>query len=79
MALFAVEVTEEAKGDLDFYTAAIRKAIVTGIRKQLLYEPLVETKNRKLKYEDSEFGSGAAQSRSRHRFGVGRTAIAFDG
>lgn len=47
MALFAVDVTEEAKGDLDFYIAAVRKAIVTEIRKQLLYEPLVETKNRK--------------------------------
>ena|SRR2546428_12487861 len=47
MALFAVEVTEEAKGDMDFYAASIRKAIVTEIRKQLLYEPLVETKNRK--------------------------------
>ncbi|MGH9766725.1 MAG: hypothetical protein ACREAB_04755 [Blastocatellia bacterium] len=47
MALFVIEVTEEAKGDLGFYTAAVRKTIVTEIRKQLSYEPLVETKNRK--------------------------------
>lgn len=47
MAEFRIELTEEARSDLFFYSAAERKLITTGIRAQLLYEPLVATKNRK--------------------------------
>ncbi|MBE7550296.1 MAG: type II toxin-antitoxin system RelE/ParE family toxin [Anaerolineales bacterium] len=44
---YVIDVTQEAKEDLSYYTAFERKTIVTEIRAQLKYEPLVETKNRK--------------------------------
>jgi mRNA-degrading endonuclease RelE of RelBE toxin-antitoxin system len=47
MASYQIEVTEEAKGDLFYYTAFERKIIVSGIREQLTHQPHVETKNRK--------------------------------
>lgn len=47
MAEYQIDVTEEAKADLDFYSAYERKIIVSEIRIQLSFEPLVETKNRK--------------------------------
>ena len=47
MAGYRIEVTEEAKGDLFYYTAFERKSIVSGMREQLTYQPHVETKNRK--------------------------------
>jgi mRNA-degrading endonuclease RelE of RelBE toxin-antitoxin system len=47
MASYQIEVTEEAKGDLSYYTAFERKIIVSEIREQLTHQPLVETKNRK--------------------------------
>jgi mRNA-degrading endonuclease RelE of RelBE toxin-antitoxin system len=47
MASYQIEVTEEAKGDLSYYTAFERKIIVSEIREQLTYQPHVETKNRK--------------------------------
>ncbi|HPM84431.1 MAG TPA: hypothetical protein PLF81_27185 [Candidatus Anammoximicrobium sp.] len=47
MAQYTIEMTEEAKGDLDFYAAAARRIIVSAIRLQLMYEPLMETRNRK--------------------------------
>jgi mRNA-degrading endonuclease RelE of RelBE toxin-antitoxin system len=48
MATYRIEVTEEAKTDLSYYTAFERKLIVAEIREQLTDQPLVETKNRKL-------------------------------
>jgi mRNA-degrading endonuclease RelE of RelBE toxin-antitoxin system len=47
MVAFVIEVTEEAKDDLDFYPAAERKTLASDIRDQLSYQPLVETRNRK--------------------------------
>jgi len=47
MASYRIEVTEEAKGDLSYYTAFERKLIVSGIREQLTHQPHIETKNRK--------------------------------
>jgi len=47
MASYRIEVTEEAKGDLSYYTACERKLIVSGIREQLTHQPHIETKNRK--------------------------------
>src|SRR5713101_10140736 len=46
MAEYRIEVTEEAKTDLSFYTAFERKIITAEIRVQLIHQPLVETKNR---------------------------------
>lgn len=47
MAEYRIEVTEEAKADLSFYTTFERKLIISEIRVQLQSEPLTETKNRK--------------------------------
>ena len=47
MAEYQVNVKDEAKVDLDHYSAFERKTIVSEIRVQLTHEPLVETKNRK--------------------------------
>ncbi len=47
MANFQIDVTEEAKGDLSYYTAFERKIMVSEIREQLTHQPHVETKNRK--------------------------------
>jgi mRNA-degrading endonuclease RelE of RelBE toxin-antitoxin system len=47
MASYRIEVTEEAKDDLSYYTASERKLIVAEIRGQLTHQPHVETKNRK--------------------------------
>ena len=48
MASYRIEVTEEAKEDLSYYTAFERKIIVSEIREQLTHQPQVETRNRKL-------------------------------
>ena len=45
MANFQIDVTEEAKVDLSYYTAFERKIMVSEIREQLTYQPHVETKN----------------------------------
>ena len=47
MASYRIEVTEDAKVDLSYYTAFEQKLIVSEIREQLTQQPLVETKNRK--------------------------------
>lgn len=47
MPKYEVELTEEAKADLDEYTAFERKMLTGEIRVQLGDQPLVETKNRK--------------------------------
>lgn len=44
---YTIEVTEDAKEDLSYYTAFERKTIVVEIRTQLTHQPTVETKNRK--------------------------------
>jgi len=48
MAKYQIEVTEEAKTDLNYYGVFERKIITSGIRVQLEHEPSLETKNRKL-------------------------------
>jgi mRNA-degrading endonuclease RelE of RelBE toxin-antitoxin system len=47
MAAYQIEFTEDARTDLSYYTAFERKAIVSEIRDQLTYQPLIETRNRK--------------------------------
>ena len=47
MAGYQIDLTEEAKADLDCYTAFERKIITSEIRAQLTHQPLIETKNRK--------------------------------
>jgi mRNA-degrading endonuclease RelE of RelBE toxin-antitoxin system len=47
MADYAIEMTEEAKNDLDFYAVSARRVIVSAIRLQLMHEPLTQTRNRK--------------------------------
>ena len=47
MPPFQIELTESAQDDLQQYTAAERKTIVTGLRVQLMDQPDVETANRK--------------------------------
>jgi hypothetical protein len=37
MAEYAIEMTEEAKADLDFYPVAARRTIVSAIRLQLMH------------------------------------------
>jgi mRNA-degrading endonuclease RelE of RelBE toxin-antitoxin system len=47
MATYNIEVTEEGKADLNYYTVAERKIVVTQIRVQLEDQPSMETRNRK--------------------------------
>lgn len=47
MAGYRIEVTEEARDDLRYYTANERKVITSEVRIQLSDQPLNETKNRK--------------------------------
>ncbi len=47
MAKYTIEITEEAKDDLDQYGASERKRLIQGIRVQLEDQPMDETKNRK--------------------------------
>lgn len=47
MAEYRIEVTEEAKSDLYYYTAFERKIVTNEIRVQLIQQPLIETKNKK--------------------------------
>lgn len=47
MAEYQIEVTEEAKSDLYYYSASERKIITDEIRVQLSHQSLIETKNRK--------------------------------
>lgn len=47
MAEYRIEITQEAKADLYYYTAFERKTIISEVRTQLAYQPSVETKNRK--------------------------------
>lgn len=47
MARYRIEVTEEARDDLRYYTANERKIITSEVRIQLSDQPLSATKNRK--------------------------------
>ncbi|ODS30838.1 MAG: Plasmid stabilization system protein [Candidatus Scalindua rubra] len=47
MAEYQIEVTEEAKADLYYYTAFERKIVTNEIKVQLTHQPLIETKNKK--------------------------------
>jgi mRNA-degrading endonuclease RelE of RelBE toxin-antitoxin system len=47
MAAYTIDVSDDAKVDLSFYTAFERKIIVSSIRTQLQYQPLTETRRRK--------------------------------
>ena len=47
MTKYQIEVTEEAKADLYYYTTFERKIFTKEIRIQLTQQPLIETKNRK--------------------------------
>src|SRR5438552_993905 len=42
-----IKFTEDAELDLEFFRVFDRRIITEGIRTQLTYEPLVETRNRK--------------------------------
>jgi hypothetical protein len=44
MTKYEIEVTEEARTDLNYYNAFERKIITSGIRVQLTNEPMLETK-----------------------------------
>ena len=46
MVEYQIEVTEETKTDLYYYTASERKNVTKEIRTQLTHQPLIETKNR---------------------------------
>ena len=48
MLEYQIEVTEEAKADLYYYTVFERKLITEKIRVQLTHQPLIETKNTRL-------------------------------
>ena len=47
MAAYQIEVTEDARIDLSYYSAFERKVITSEIRVQLTHQPLIETRNRK--------------------------------
>lgn len=47
MAAYNIEVNEESKEDLNYYTVAERKIVVSQIRVQLEDQPSTETRNRK--------------------------------
>ncbi len=44
---YQIEITEDAKTDLSYFKAYQRKEILIGVKEQLMYEPLKETRNRK--------------------------------
>ena len=47
MAAYRIEFTESAKIDISHFAASHRRRIVDEMKRQLLYQPLVETRNRK--------------------------------
>jgi mRNA-degrading endonuclease RelE of RelBE toxin-antitoxin system len=47
MAVYQIEVSEDARTDLSYYSTFERKIITSEIRVQLAHQPQVETKNRK--------------------------------
>ena len=61
MAEYQIEVTDEAKADLYYYTAFERKIITEEIRNQISQQPLIETRNRK-KLRDNPIASWELRS-----------------
>lgn len=47
MAAYRIDLTQDAKEDLYFYSAFERKLIISEVRNQLSHQPLSETVNRK--------------------------------
>jgi hypothetical protein len=47
MAVYQIEITEDARTDMSSYTAFERKTITSEVRDQLTYQPSVETRDRK--------------------------------
>jgi mRNA-degrading endonuclease RelE of RelBE toxin-antitoxin system len=47
MPAYEIEVTDDARADLNYYPAYERKIIVSEIPIHLMHQPLVETRNRK--------------------------------
>ena len=47
MARYRIDLTQEAKADLAYFSAHERKRIVDELKRQLTDEPTVETSNRK--------------------------------
>lgn len=45
--IYKIEITSDAKLDMELFDIYERKIIITGIKEQLTYEPLKETRNRK--------------------------------
>lgn len=52
---FTLEITEEALEDLEYFDKAAQVTIFDEIERQLAYQPLQETKNRKPLRPDSQF------------------------
>ena len=52
---FIIEITEEALEDLEYFDKAARVTILDEIERQLVYQPLQETKNRKPLRPSSQF------------------------
>ena len=52
---FTIEITEEALADLEYFDKATRVTILDAIERQLVYQPLQETRNRKPLRADSKF------------------------
>ncbi|MGB0560916.1 MAG: type II toxin-antitoxin system RelE family toxin [Spirulinaceae cyanobacterium] len=44
---YTIQITEDAKQDLSYFKANEKKQIISAIKSQLIYEPLIETRNRK--------------------------------
>lgn len=44
---YRIDVTEDAKLDLSYFSARERKLVVSKLREQLTHVPLTETRNRK--------------------------------
>ncbi len=47
MATYRIEFTQEAKSDLAYFSVYEQKRIVDDVKRQLIHEPTVETRNRK--------------------------------
>lgn len=52
---FTIEITEEALADLEYFDKATRVTILDAIERQLVYQPLQETRNRKPLRSDPKF------------------------
>lgn len=44
---YQIEITDDARIDMTYFEVYERKIIIAGIKEQLAYEPLNETRNRK--------------------------------